>query len=174
MFGNGGLISGSLAGSQVNGTTTINDDKWHNVCITRNNSNGEVKLYVDAQLDGSGPTGTGSLTQNTHARIGYGYDGAALFQGLVDDVRVYNIVLTDTQLENLTQGSNDPDTSLNDNNGVSSTSDNSGPSSSTSSNSCNNSKPSSVPDLFQIDTSISQARLYFTPLVSKVKKRQQD
>jgi LPXTG-motif cell wall-anchored protein len=110
MFGNGGLVDGNLVDRQVNGTTTINDDAWHNVCATRNNSNGEVDLYVDAKLDGSGTTGTGPLTSNAHARVGYGYDGAALFQGLIDDVRIYDVVLTTDQLTNLTDGSGDPDT----------------------------------------------------------------
>jgi hypothetical protein len=110
MYGNGGLIGGSMVDRQVNGATTINDDAWHNVCVTRNATSGAVKLYVDAQLDGSGTTGTGSLSSNAHARIGYGYDGAALYQGLIDDVRVYDTDLSQTQLLSITQGNSDPDT----------------------------------------------------------------
>lgn len=111
MFGNGGVPAGGggLYDSQVNGTTTINDDQWHNVCVTRNDATGEDDLYVDATLDGTGITGTGSLTNNSHARIGFGYDGAAMFQGLIDDVRIYDVVLTTTQLTNLKDGSSDPD-----------------------------------------------------------------
>jgi hypothetical protein len=109
MFGNGGLIGGNLVDAQVNGTTTINDDQWHNVCVTRDESTGQVDLYVDAALDGSGVTGTGSLDSNPDARVGYGFDGAAHFSGLIDDVRVYDTVLTGTELTNLTVGSDDPD-----------------------------------------------------------------
>lgn len=110
MFGNGGddVSEGYLYDAQVNGETTINDDEWHNVCVTRNNTTGEVKLYVDAQLDGSGVTGIGPLTSNPYARIGFGYDGAALFEGLIDDVRVYSIDLTPEQIQKLADGANDP------------------------------------------------------------------
>lgn len=111
MFGNGGtpVGGGGLYDSQVDGATVINDNQWHNVCVTRNNTDGAVKLYVDAQLDGSGYTGVGSLTKMSVARIGWGYDGAALFNGLIDDMRVYNVVLDETQLQNLTDGTDDPD-----------------------------------------------------------------
>ena len=110
MFGNGGddVVSGGLYDAQINGTTPINDDAWHNVCVTRNNTTGLVSLYVDAVLDGSGITGVGPLTSNPNARIGYGYDGAALFEGNIDDVRVYDTDLTPEQLGVLADGGNDP------------------------------------------------------------------
>ncbi len=168
MFGNGGLVGGNLVDNQVNGNTTINDNEWHNVCATRNNTTGEVKLYVDAELDGSGTTGTGALTRNPNARIGYGYDGAALFDGLIDDMRIYEVVLTQVQLENLTSGSDDPDS---DPNAVASVavSTSSQPNANTPYDaSCTAEKPDATPDLFQIDVSHREARLYFTPLTSKV------
>lgn len=111
MFGNGGVPAGGggLFDAQVNGSTTINDGSWHNVCVTRNNTSGQVKLYVDAVQDGSGITGVGSLTIRSVARIGWGYDGAALYQGKIDDVRVYNTDLSQEQLQNLADGSDTPD-----------------------------------------------------------------
>ena len=126
MFGNGGddVDYGYLYDAQVNGTTQINDNAWHNVCVTRNNTSGMVKLYVDAQLDGSGVTGVGPLTSNPNARIGYGYDGAALFEGLIDDVRVYDTDLTPEQLQSLTDGADNP---FDDNDGVSDAVENAAP-----------------------------------------------
>ncbi len=116
MFGNGGVYPednpstvSAYWDEQVNGATTVNDNMWHNVCVTRNGDTGENILYVDAQVDGSGTSGIGTQTENAYARIGWGYDGAELYQGLIDDVRVYNGVLTQAQLANLTAGSNDPD-----------------------------------------------------------------
>jgi hypothetical protein len=114
MFGNGGRpynnpVSGSLFDTQVNGATTINDGEWHNVCASRNNTTGKVNLYVDAHLDGSGVTGVGALTRNPNARTAYGYDGAAKFVGKVDDLRVYDVVLTDSQLTGLADGNDNPD-----------------------------------------------------------------
>lgn len=120
MFGNGGddVDYGYLYDAQVNGATTINDDAWHNVCATRNNTTGLVNLYVDARLDGSGTTGIGSLTVRGSARIGWGYDGAALYQGLIDDVRVYGTDLSQEQLQNLADGSDSPNAPPDDNDGI--------------------------------------------------------
>lgn len=135
MFGNGGVYpeddpssTGAYWDAQVNGATTVNDNAWHNVCVTRNGDTGENILYVDAQVDGSGVSGIGTQTQNTHARIGWGYDGAALYQGLIDDVRVYNGVLTQSQLQNLTDGSDNPDLAPGDDgDGIDATVENSAP-----------------------------------------------
>lgn len=116
MFGNGGVHLGNDPAhtaanwdAQINGTTTINNNAWHNVCVTRDGGTGQNILYVDAEVDGSGYSGIGTQTQNSYARIGWGYDGAALYQGLIDDVRVYDGVLTQAQLANLTAGSDNPD-----------------------------------------------------------------
>lgn len=110
MFGNGGdpVGGGGIFDAQVNGATSINDNQWHNVCVTRNNTTGLVRLYVDAQLDGEGVTGVGALTVRSQARIGWGFDGAALFQGLIDDVRVYDVDLTQEEIQRLTDGVDDP------------------------------------------------------------------
>lgn len=105
MYGNGGTYD-----TQVNGTTVVNDNVWHNVCATRNKTSGAVKLYVDAVLDGSGTASGGTLSSNANARIGYGYDGAAHYVGLMDDIRVYGTDLSQTQLLSIFQGNNDPTT----------------------------------------------------------------
>lgn len=104
IFGNGGLIEESLVDDHVNGETEVNDEAWHNVCVTRNNDNGSVKLYVDGELDGSGTTGTGSLVANSNARIAAGYDGAAEYIGLIDNIRVYGAVLSENQVQTQIQG----------------------------------------------------------------------
>lgn len=126
MFGNGGnpVGGGGLYDQQINGSTTINDNQWHNVCVTRSNTTGAVKLYVDAQLDGQGTTGVGALNVRSVARIGWGYDGAALFQGLIDDVRVYDIDLAPEQLQALTNGVDNP---FDDNDGASAEVENAAP-----------------------------------------------
>ena len=106
MFGNGGVRD-----SQVNGSTVVNDDAWHNVCVTRNKTTGAVRLYVDSALDASGTTSTGVLSRNPYARIGYGFDSSAHYTGLIDDLRVYNAELNSTQILNLFQGNSDVDIS---------------------------------------------------------------
>lgn len=79
----------------------INDNAWHHVCVTRNNTNGQVDLYVDGKLDGSGTTGTGLLTANPEAWIGNGQDGNAEYQGLIDEVSFYSTVLALSDIEEI-------------------------------------------------------------------------
>ena len=52
----GGTVQSTIqvaAGSSktVKSTTVINDDTWHHIAVTRNNSNGEHKIYVDGVLE---------------------------------------------------------------------------------------------------------------------------
>lgn len=98
MFGNGGLINGNEVDANVVGSTVVADNTWHEVCVTRNNTTGEDLLFVDGRQDGSGFTGTGLLTSNTLARIASGTDGAAPFVGLIDDLRLYQQVLSTEEI----------------------------------------------------------------------------
>lgn len=99
IFGNGGYDSNSNAyDGHLDGNTVVNDSTWHHLCATRDNTTGAVKLYVDGNLDASGTTGTGLLTSNSLIRIGNGTDGNSPFVGLIDDLRIYNSVLTDEEI----------------------------------------------------------------------------
>lgn len=88
-FGNGGLYDGV-----VNGATTINDDVWHHVCATRSTETGEVNLYVDGSLDANGTTSVSTLDGNGSAYIGNGFDGGAFLGGIIDELYVYDSVLS--------------------------------------------------------------------------------
>jgi hypothetical protein len=97
-YGNGGAYD-----ETVNGTTLVNDNKWHHTCVTRNQTTGEVVLYVDGDIDATGTTDTATLDDNTNAYIGYGTDGAVPFKGLMDEIFVYNSVLSDEYILSLYQ-----------------------------------------------------------------------
>lgn len=93
MFGNGGILNGEETDLNVMGNTVVADNEWHEVCVTRNNTTGENKLFVDNHLDATGVTGVGLVTSNEVARIASGTDGAAPFVGLIDDLRLYQEVI---------------------------------------------------------------------------------
>jgi LPXTG-motif cell wall-anchored protein len=98
MFGNGGEMNGGGNDNNVKGMTVVADDTWHEVCATRNNTTGEIILYVDGQQDASGLTGIGLLSANPVARIASGTDGAVPFVGLIDDLRLYTQILPGTEI----------------------------------------------------------------------------
>ncbi len=94
MFGNGGVLNGGEADANTMGNTVVADNTWHEVCVTRNNTTGENILFVDGNQDASGFTGVGLVNTNPLARIASGTDGAAPFVGLIDDLRLYQSVVS--------------------------------------------------------------------------------
>ena len=77
---------------------TYNDGKWHHMTMT--GSPTTIKLYIDGLLVNSRSeaiaTGASGIT------IGeYGGGGGYVFNGSIDDVRIYNRVLSDTEIKQL-------------------------------------------------------------------------
>jgi hypothetical protein len=101
-FGNGGDFAGGGSGDlTIPGVKVVNDNLWHHVCVSRNNTNGEIVLYVDGAQDAVGVTGTGLVNRNSEAWIGHGQDGNAPFVGLIDEVRFYTAVITPADVQEL-------------------------------------------------------------------------
>lgn len=94
IFGNGGLIEGGIVDTAVVGIAVVNNDAWHHLCVTRDGTSGEVKLYADGVLDVTGTTGTGPITDNAYIKIASGSDGNSPFVGLIDDFKLFTSVLS--------------------------------------------------------------------------------
>lgn len=77
-------------------TTAINDGVWHHIAFTRNAGTGALQVFVDGVLEGTatGAVGTKSTPFNSIGRIENTNGPANHLQGSLDDVRVYNRVLT--------------------------------------------------------------------------------
>ncbi|WMI70224.1 LamG-like jellyroll fold domain-containing protein [Mangrovimonas sp. YM274] len=92
-----------VAGGGINGNTAVNDGLWHHVAVTFNNSaTYKVKLYVDGVLDAEGNMGnnpTVNTATNTKLRLGMRVDGVNLFEGDMDEVRVWDYALTEAELQ---------------------------------------------------------------------------
>jgi hypothetical protein len=74
----------------------INADQWYYVAGTNDASN--LKLYIDGQLKDSASS-TGFLGVNNIAKIGGGPGSSLYFTGIIDDVRIYDRVLTAGEIE---------------------------------------------------------------------------
>ena len=101
-----GLNGGTLAAftwagaSLVTGTTPV-DGAWHNVVYSYDGTNN--RLYVDGLAVPSTTTAHQSAS-TTVAYLGT-YDGASeLYNGAIDDVRVYNTALSTAQVGQLARG----------------------------------------------------------------------
>jgi hypothetical protein len=75
-------------------TTTVPADQWAHVVISYNDTNDVVKLYINGQYD-SQSTYTFSDGAAGNAIVG------AAFQGFIDDPRIYNATLNDSEIEDI-------------------------------------------------------------------------
>lgn len=72
-------------------------DGWHHIVGIYNGSN--VEFFIDKFSQGTN-TCTGNVSPLNPFRIGWGYN-TEFFQGKIDDVRIYNRTLSDTEIEDL-------------------------------------------------------------------------
>ena len=85
----------------VFGTSTVNDGAWHHLAVTRSAA-GVVTVYVDGTEEGSGTVIAGTFLSPRLFSIGR-TDGtlAEYWQGALDDVRVYDEVLSASDVKTL-------------------------------------------------------------------------
>jgi hypothetical protein len=79
----------------------VNTGQWVLVTATRVKSTGAMKIYVNGVLDNTGTGGLQSLNAPTTLYIGADANinpSASFLNGLIDDVRIYNRALSDTEV----------------------------------------------------------------------------
>lgn len=111
---NGGVrffFDGSSGGS-INFSAGINDGAWHHLAAT--NDNGTTSVYVDGDLVGTQTETVGLATIATLTRpitigaLSPGSGPGSFFEGLIDDVRVWDDVRTDSEIQNNICGLTNP------------------------------------------------------------------
>lgn len=89
-----------VGGNGLSGTIAVNDGNWHHVAGVYNpTATNTVSLYVDGILD---VTGNLTVSTNTVAsinmQIGKRVDGARHFDGAIDEVRVWNVARSQSDI----------------------------------------------------------------------------
>lgn len=93
-------------------TTSVNDGNWHQVVAVHDLNTGTKKIYVDGSpVEDTKPVQ--SVTANTTAPflIGGAFNGTSingLFDGLLDDIQIYNRALADEEVDFLYQNPGQP------------------------------------------------------------------
>ena len=97
-----GKIRIEVGGNGFNSTTTVNDGNWHHVAVTYDNSaSTKFNMFIDGQLHMSNNvTVSVNTASSTGISIGRRIDGVNYFQGSIDEVRVWNVVRTATEIAN--------------------------------------------------------------------------
>ena len=81
-------------------TIPINDGVWHHVVATRNSTTGIMQVFVDGVLNNSknGPKGPRTATRNLRIGSIQTGCGAGFFKGAIDQVQIYDYVLTPSEV----------------------------------------------------------------------------
>ena len=103
-----GRIRMGAGNGQVESRTEVTDGQWHHVVATvaenATNSSGDVRIYIDGVDDTTESTDEDAynLTPGLDVTIGYRPSlGDRAFQGSIDDVRIYDKMLTQTEVEQI-------------------------------------------------------------------------
>ncbi|MFT5296131.1 MAG: MSHA biogenesis protein MshQ, partial [Colwellia sp.] len=96
-------------GTTLEGNITITDGTWHHILLTR--ANDQVCLYVDDQFQdcdtgvGSGqlsvPDASGIVIGQEQDSFGGLFDSGQSFEGLMDEFKIYDQVLSSTEITSL-------------------------------------------------------------------------
>jgi hypothetical protein len=89
----------------INGTSDIDIDIWYHVAITASN-NGPMRLYINGIEEGTSVNvgtlwNSGNQFQLGNSTVGsgaLGFSNTGFLNGVIDDVKVYNVALTATQV----------------------------------------------------------------------------
>jgi len=103
-----GLIVLDEADGTVQGSANVNDARWHHIAGVYDGT--RTRLYVDGKLnvssEASGTINTNSckvlIGENEEERTSQGHDRS--FNGLLDDVRIYDYALTEAEIRALYGG----------------------------------------------------------------------
>ena len=82
-------------------TDIASDGQWHHITAVYNATAGKKQIYIDGKLDKETSSVTGSIsTNNISVEIGRnGFETTRTFDGIIDDVRVYNYNLSAAQVK---------------------------------------------------------------------------
>jgi len=96
-FGDNGLID--------NNYSVINDlNKWTHLVFSYNTLTNTRYIYINGNLLNSGTSTGNPLLLNSNYYIGYNYRGSNYYNGYIDDFRVYNSLLNQSQINELASG----------------------------------------------------------------------
>lgn len=138
---------------------TLTLGTWYHVIFTYDGTT--AKFYINNELQDEHSLAGRSLsgTLRIGNRVQQLDEG---INGKIDDVRIYDYALNSTQIQNISNGSNNPDGDPSPTATARATTNTSY--SSGSNTSCTAAIPHSQPNLFQISTSPTTATIYFSPV----------
>jgi hypothetical protein len=99
------MFIGDGAGSigQVTGTASATLNEWQHIAVTITES-GDITHYLNGGMNGSGNVAATRVDADTSLMIGHRADGALSMTGLMDDVAIFNQVLSEAEINTVMSG----------------------------------------------------------------------
>lgn len=168
----------------------LTTNTWYNIAVTIDGTAHTITWYqngVSKHNESIGSNSLGTQVSSTDLTLGASYNGNGEFlNGLLDDVRIYNTALNDSDIADIASGDSGPGvptptplptstpTPTNTLTPTPTSAPNASPpnqspqNNSSSAPSCTSSPPTGKADLFQIDAKQTQATLFFAPASGNV------
>ena len=86
-------------GTDISSNTALQADQWYHIAGTLDSA-GESKIYINGVLDNSA-TGNGREYIIGPANIGAYQESSRFFNGMIDDIRIYNRILSDVEIQEI-------------------------------------------------------------------------
>jgi hypothetical protein len=96
-FGGANVVYGSPGSANLPILAPSPNTGWRHVVMT--SKPGEQKLYVDGDLVGSDTAAVNQIGAAASIRIGSGFSNGRFFEGLIDEVAIYQTALTEAQVD---------------------------------------------------------------------------
>lgn len=98
----GNSIRLEAGGNGLSGTTPVNDGNWHHVAAVYDPlATNSISLYIDGVLEVAGNlTVTINTASSVALKIGERLDGVNNFEGIIDEVRIWDIARSATEIAN--------------------------------------------------------------------------
>lgn len=110
------IINGIYRNASVGTGISVTDGNWHHITVTWRSSDGQTRLYRDgsqafsgALAAGTSITGGGSLViAQEQDNTGNAFDPTQAFLGIIDEVRISNIIRSPDWIETSFNNQDDP------------------------------------------------------------------
>ena len=105
LVGNRAAFGVGAADLTLTSNIAINDGNWHHLTATLDTGNGAMKLYVDGLLRASGTGPAGARSAPAFFHLGSINGDTGFLNGSIDEARLYNKVLTQSEITRLARTS---------------------------------------------------------------------
>jgi len=87
-------------GNSGESTSNVSDDNWRHTLTVIDREGGRQQVYIDGTLEGNPQIAdvVGSVSSERDVVIGSYHDGQVYFNGIIDEVRIYNRALSEAEV----------------------------------------------------------------------------